>query len=86
LNCYLLPCAGSFSSNEPRPSVFFLCFTLGSAHVAFQFSSLLDTLIPPLEKQLERCYEAQEKALAGERGVLRSPTVPPGILADERKA
>jgi UDP-GlcNAc:undecaprenyl-phosphate GlcNAc-1-phosphate transferase len=59
---------------------------LAKGRLLFQFSSLLDTLIPPLEKQLERCYEAQEKALADERGVLRSPTVPPVILADDRKA
>jgi UDP-GlcNAc:undecaprenyl-phosphate GlcNAc-1-phosphate transferase len=59
---------------------------LARGRLLFQFSSLLDTLTPPLEKQLQRCYEAQEKALADERGVLRSPTVPPGILADDGKA
>jgi len=59
---------------------------LAKGRLLFQFSSLLDTLIPPLENQLQRCYEAQEKALADERGVLRSPPVPPCVLADDRKA
>jgi hypothetical protein len=59
---------------------------LAKGRLLFQFSSLLDTLIPPLENQLQRCYEAQEKALAGELGVLRTPTVPPAILANDRKA
>ena len=59
---------------------------LAKGRLLFQFSSLLDTLIPPLEKQLERCYEAQEKVSVGERGVLRTPTVPRGVLADDRKA
>jgi hypothetical protein len=30
----------------------------------FQFSSLLDTLVPPFEKQLERRFEAEEATLA----------------------
>jgi UDP-GlcNAc:undecaprenyl-phosphate GlcNAc-1-phosphate transferase len=59
---------------------------LAKGRLLFQFSSLLDTLIPPLEMQLERFYEAQEKALAGERAELRSPAVPPGILAGDGKA
>jgi len=59
---------------------------LAKGRLLFQFSSLLDTLIPPLEKQLERSHEAQEKAAAQKRGVLRSRTVAPGILADDGKA
>jgi len=59
---------------------------LAKGRLLFQFSSLLDTLIPPLENQLQRCYEAQEKALTDKRGVLRGPAVPPGILAEDREA
>jgi UDP-GlcNAc:undecaprenyl-phosphate GlcNAc-1-phosphate transferase len=59
---------------------------LARGRLLFQFSSLLDTLVPSLEKQLKRCYEAQEKGTAEGRSVLRSPTVPPSILASDRKA
>lgn len=59
---------------------------LAKGRLLFQFSSLLDTLIPPLERQLERNYEAQKKGLAEGRGVLRSPTVPPGVLARDGEA
>jgi hypothetical protein len=60
---------------------------LAKGRLLFQFSSLLDTLIPPLEKQLERCYEAQEKGPAqGRSSVLRTQAVAPGILADDGKA
>jgi hypothetical protein len=59
---------------------------LAKGRLLFQFSSLLDTLIPPLEKQLERCYEAQKKGPAGGRAVRESSTVPPPILAGDHEA
>jgi UDP-GlcNAc:undecaprenyl-phosphate GlcNAc-1-phosphate transferase len=51
----------------------------------FQFSSLLDTLIPPFEKQLKKRYDAQQTEQAGGRSVRLSPALPSGLLASERK-
>jgi UDP-GlcNAc:undecaprenyl-phosphate GlcNAc-1-phosphate transferase len=57
---------------------------LGKDRLLFQFSSLLDTLIPPFEKRLKARYGAQEME-PERRSVLPSPALQPRILASERK-
>jgi len=54
---------------------------LRKERLLFQFSSLLDTLIPPFEMQLKKHYASQERELAEEHGVLSSPALQAGILA-----
>jgi UDP-GlcNAc:undecaprenyl-phosphate GlcNAc-1-phosphate transferase len=58
---------------------------LRKERLLFQFSSLLDTLIPPFEKQLWGRCDGQEKKSAAGRGARPSPAVQPGLLASERK-
>ena len=58
---------------------------LSKERLLFQFSSLLDTLIPPFEKQLKQRHEAQEKGWTEGRSVRPSPTFQPGLLANGRK-
>jgi len=58
---------------------------LSRDRLLFQFSSLLDTLIPPFEKQLKQCYEAQETKLAEECSPRPSPGLQPSLLANGRK-
>jgi UDP-GlcNAc:undecaprenyl-phosphate GlcNAc-1-phosphate transferase len=58
---------------------------LSKDRLLFQFSSVLDTLIPPLEKQLKGRYEAQEPKPAEERSVRPSPALQPNLLANGRK-
>ncbi len=58
---------------------------LGKDRLLFQFSSLLDTLIPPFEKQLKLRYDTQETKPAEGRSVRPSPALQPGLLASERK-
>jgi UDP-GlcNAc:undecaprenyl-phosphate/decaprenyl-phosphate GlcNAc-1-phosphate transferase len=57
---------------------------LGKGRLLFQFSSLLDTLIPPFEMQLGRSDEERE-VLAEGRSVLPGPPSQLNILASERK-
>jgi UDP-GlcNAc:undecaprenyl-phosphate GlcNAc-1-phosphate transferase len=56
---------------------------LAKGRLLFQFSSLLDTLMPPFEKQLQARYEAQALKSTKDRSL--PPTFEPGLLASERK-
>jgi UDP-GlcNAc:undecaprenyl-phosphate GlcNAc-1-phosphate transferase len=58
---------------------------LGKDRLLFQFPSLLDTLIPPFEKQLKGRYDAQETKPAERRSVRPSPVLQPSLLANGRK-
>jgi UDP-GlcNAc:undecaprenyl-phosphate GlcNAc-1-phosphate transferase len=58
---------------------------LSKDRLLFQFSSLLDTLIPPFEKQLERRYDGQEAKRAEEPSLRPSPGLRPSLLANGRK-
>jgi len=58
---------------------------LSKDRMLFQFSSLLDTLIPPFEKQLKKRYDAQVKRPADELSVRPNPTLEPSLLASGRK-
>ena len=58
---------------------------LSKERLLFQFSSLLDTLIPPFERQLRGCYLAGEAEPAEGRSVRPSPALQPSLLASERK-
>jgi UDP-GlcNAc:undecaprenyl-phosphate GlcNAc-1-phosphate transferase len=58
---------------------------LSKDRLLFQFSSLLDTLIPPFEKQLKRRYDAEEASLAVAQSVRPSPALQPDLLADGRE-
>lgn len=58
---------------------------LDKDRLMFQFSSLLEMLIPPFEKQLKARYDAQKAGLPAERTVLPGPALGPGLLATERK-
>jgi UDP-GlcNAc:undecaprenyl-phosphate GlcNAc-1-phosphate transferase len=58
---------------------------LNRDRLLFQFSSLLDTLMPPFEKQLQRRYEVQEAELAEERSLQPSLSFEPSLLANGRK-
>lgn len=58
---------------------------LSRDRLLFQFSSILDTLIPPFEQQLKRCYEAQETKLVEGRSLRPSPSLQPSLLANGRK-
>jgi UDP-GlcNAc:undecaprenyl-phosphate GlcNAc-1-phosphate transferase len=57
---------------------------LRKERLLFQFSSLLDTLIPSFEKQLKTRYDAQEME-PEQPSVLPGPALQPRILAPERK-
>ena len=58
---------------------------LSKERLLFQFSSLLDTLIPPFERQLKECYDAQKSAQTEGRSVRPSPALQPSLLASGRK-
>jgi len=58
---------------------------LNKDRLLFQFSSLLDTLIPPFEKQLKRRYDAEEASSAFARNVRRSPALQNNLLANGRE-
>jgi len=58
---------------------------LSKDRLLFQFSSLLDTLIPPFEEQLKRRYDAEEASSAFARNVRRSPALQPHFLAGGRE-
>ena len=58
--------------------------SLSKKRLLFQFSSLLETLIPAFEMQLGRCDDTPEEQAEG-RGVLPGPTSRLDILASERK-
>jgi UDP-GlcNAc:undecaprenyl-phosphate GlcNAc-1-phosphate transferase len=51
----------------------------------FQFSSLLDTLIPPFENQLKRCYDGEDASRTVAQGARPSSPLRSDLLADERK-
>jgi len=59
---------------------------LAKGRLLFQFSSLLDTLIPPLEKQLARFHAAQETGPAEDESSLRTRTLPSNLLAGDWEA
>jgi UDP-GlcNAc:undecaprenyl-phosphate GlcNAc-1-phosphate transferase len=58
---------------------------LNKDRLLFQFSSLLDTLVPPFEKQLKRRYDAQEASPAAAQSVGPSPALQPNLLANGRE-
>ena len=58
---------------------------LNKGRLLFQFSSLLDTLIPPFEKQLKRRHDAREESPADGCSVRPSPALQPDLLASGRK-
>ena len=58
---------------------------LSKERLLFQFSSLLDTLIPPFEKQLKERFDGLERKQAGGRSVRLSPALQPSLLASGRK-
>ena len=58
---------------------------LSKNRLLFQFSSLLDTLVLPFEKQLKRCYDAEQTKAAGTESVPPSPALHPPFLANGRK-
>jgi hypothetical protein len=58
---------------------------LSKDRLLFQFSSLLDTLIPPFERQLKGCYDAQEAKPTEVRSVRPTPALQPNLLANGRK-
>lgn len=51
----------------------------------FQFSSLLDTLIPPFEKQLRRLYDTEEVSYGAGYSAQLDATLQPNLLASGRK-
>jgi UDP-GlcNAc:undecaprenyl-phosphate GlcNAc-1-phosphate transferase len=59
---------------------------LNKDRLLFQFSSLLDTLIPPFEKQLKEHYDAQERKPVEGRSMMRpGPALQPTLLPNGRK-
>jgi hypothetical protein len=58
---------------------------LSKERLLFQFSSLLDTLIPPFEKQLKGRYEAQKKEWAEGRSIRPGPALQPDLVANGRE-
>ena len=58
---------------------------LSKRRLLFQFSSLLDSLIPTFELSLKKFYDAQEKRASKEPTVLQGSAFQPGPLATERK-
>jgi len=58
---------------------------LSKDRLLFQFSSLLDTLIPPFEGQLKRRFEAEKVTVAVAPNVRRSSALQPDLLANGRK-
>ncbi len=59
--------------------------SLRKDRLLFQFSSLLDTLIPPFEEQLKVRYDAEKTKPAEGRSLPSDPSFVPGLLAGERK-
>jgi UDP-GlcNAc:undecaprenyl-phosphate GlcNAc-1-phosphate transferase len=62
-----------------------VCRALSKERLLFQFSSLLDTLMPPFEMQLKKLYDAQEKELAERTSVGPSRPMRRGLLASNPK-
>jgi UDP-GlcNAc:undecaprenyl-phosphate GlcNAc-1-phosphate transferase len=58
---------------------------LAKGRLLFQFSSLLDTLIPPLERQLKSCLDAQELETAGVGDPVPSGILPSGFPASAKE-
>jgi UDP-GlcNAc:undecaprenyl-phosphate GlcNAc-1-phosphate transferase len=58
---------------------------LAKDRLLFQFSSLLDTLMPSLESQLKRRAEAQEQEFAKERRPVAPPALQQSLLSSERE-
>ncbi len=58
---------------------------LNKDRLLFQFSSLLDALAPPFQKQLERRCDAEEAGPAVTQSVRPSPALQPPFLANGRK-
>jgi UDP-GlcNAc:undecaprenyl-phosphate GlcNAc-1-phosphate transferase len=59
--------------------------SLDKDRLLFQFSSLLDTLIPPFEKQLKRRYDSEKASPAVAQSVRPSPALQPPLLANGRE-
>jgi len=58
---------------------------LKKGRLLFQFSSVLDTLLPPFEKQLKRLYDAQEANSGVKYAVEEAPAFPSDLLANGGK-
>ena len=58
--------------------------TLSKGRLLFQFSSLLETLIPRFEEQLKRRFDADLAAMAVEQTARRSSAMQAGLLANGR--
>jgi UDP-GlcNAc:undecaprenyl-phosphate GlcNAc-1-phosphate transferase len=58
---------------------------VGKGRLLFQFSSLLDTLLPPLEMQLTRRCDAQEREFTTERSVPPAPALRLNLRATEKE-
>jgi hypothetical protein len=58
---------------------------LKKGRLLFQFSSLLDTLLPPFEKQLKRLHDAQEANSGVKYTIEEAPAFPPDLLANGGK-
>jgi len=57
-----------------------VCRALSKERLLFQFSSLLDTLIPPFENQLKRRYDVEAKEPVEGRGVRPTTSFQPDLL------
>jgi hypothetical protein len=58
---------------------------LNKDRLLFQFSSLLDTLVPPFERQLKRCYDAEEAAPTVAQSVRPTPSLQLNLLPNGGK-
>jgi hypothetical protein len=58
---------------------------LNKDRLLFQFSSLLDTLVPPFEKQLKRCYDAEEASPTAPQSMRPTPSLQLNLLANGGK-
>jgi UDP-GlcNAc:undecaprenyl-phosphate GlcNAc-1-phosphate transferase len=72
-------------AGEKALGILHLWRALNKDRLLFQFSSLLDTLVPPFEKQLKRRYDAEEASPAVARSVRPRPALQPNLLANGRE-
>jgi UDP-GlcNAc:undecaprenyl-phosphate GlcNAc-1-phosphate transferase len=73
------------SAGEKALGMLQLWRALNKDRLLFQFSSLLDTLVPPFEKQLKRRYDAEDASPAVAQSVRPSPALQSNLLANGRK-
>ncbi|HYY72085.1 MAG TPA: MraY family glycosyltransferase, partial [Candidatus Bathyarchaeia archaeon] len=72
-------------TGEKALAVLHLRRALGKERLLFHFSSLLDTLIPPFEKQLKRRYDSEEANSAFRYTIENDFAFGPNLLANGRK-